>query len=26
VVNLDIDAVAEPEHVAWVDPAHPVVH
>ncbi|HEY3690882.1 MAG TPA: cupin domain-containing protein, partial [Pseudonocardiaceae bacterium] len=26
VVDLDIDAVAEPEHVAWVDPAHPVVH
>lgn len=25
VVNLDIDGVAEPEHVTWVDPAHPVV-
>ncbi len=25
VVNLDIDGVAEPEHVAWVDPAHPVI-
>ena len=25
VVNLDIDGVAEPEHVPWVDPAHPVV-
>jgi uncharacterized RmlC-like cupin family protein len=26
VVNLDIDGVAEPEHVPWVDAAHPVVH
>lgn len=26
VVNLDIDTVAEPEYVPWVDPAHPVVH
>lgn len=25
VVNLDIDGVAEPEHVPWVDPAHPMV-
>jgi uncharacterized RmlC-like cupin family protein len=25
VVNLDIDGVAEPEHVAWVDPAHPAM-
>lgn len=24
VVNLDIDEVAEPEHMPWVDPAHPV--
>jgi hypothetical protein len=23
VVNLDIDGVAVPEHVAWVDPGHP---
>jgi uncharacterized RmlC-like cupin family protein len=23
VVNLDIDGVAEPEQVTWVDPAHP---
>jgi len=23
VVNLDIDEVAEPEQVAWIDPAHP---
>jgi len=23
VVNLDIEGVAEPEHVPWVDPAHP---
>ena len=23
VVNLDIDGVVEPEHVPWVDPAHP---
>ena len=26
VVNLDIDGVAEPDYVPWVDPAHPVVH
>lgn len=26
VVNLDIEGVAEPEHVAWVDPAHPAPH
>jgi uncharacterized RmlC-like cupin family protein len=26
VVNLDIDGVVEPEHVPWVDAAHPVVH
>ena len=25
-VNLDIDGVAEPEHVPWVDAAHPMVH
>ncbi|MDQ4030978.1 MAG: cupin domain-containing protein [Actinomycetota bacterium] len=25
VVNLDIDGVAEPVHVPWVDPAHPMV-
>ena len=25
VVNLDIDGVAEPEHVAWVDPIHPAI-
>ncbi|HVK23883.1 MAG TPA: cupin domain-containing protein [Actinokineospora sp.] len=25
VVNLDIDAVAEPRTVAWVDPGHPAV-
>lgn len=25
VVNLDIDGVAEPEHVPWVDPTHSVV-
>ena len=24
VVNLDIEGVADPEHVAWVDPTHPV--
>jgi uncharacterized RmlC-like cupin family protein len=24
VVNLDIEGVAEPEHVRWTDPAHPV--
>jgi hypothetical protein len=24
-VNLDIDGVAEPVHVPWVDPAHPMV-
>jgi len=24
VVNLEIDAVVEPERVAWVDPSHPV--
>ena len=23
VVNLELDAVAEPEHVPWVDPTHP---
>ena len=23
VVNLDIDGVAEPEHVPWIDPTHP---
>ena len=23
VVNLDIEGVADPEHVPWVDPAHP---
>jgi hypothetical protein len=23
VVNLDIEGVAEPEHVPWVDPGHP---
>jgi uncharacterized RmlC-like cupin family protein len=23
VVNLDLAAVAEPEHVPWVDPTHP---
>ncbi len=23
VVNLDIDGVPEPEHVPWIDPAHP---
>ena len=23
VVNLDIEGVAEPEEVTWVDPAHP---
>ena len=23
VVNLDIEGVAEPEHVPWVDPTHP---
>jgi hypothetical protein len=23
VVNLDLDAVGEPEYVPWVDPAHP---
>ena len=25
VVNLDIDGVAEPVHVPWVDPAHPMI-
>jgi hypothetical protein len=25
VVNLDIDGVAEPEHVQWIDPTHPAV-
>jgi uncharacterized RmlC-like cupin family protein len=25
VVNLDIDGVAEPEHVPWIDPTHSVV-
>jgi uncharacterized RmlC-like cupin family protein len=25
VVNLDIDGVAEPEDVRWIDPAHPAV-
>jgi uncharacterized RmlC-like cupin family protein len=24
VVNLDIEGVAEPEHVPWVDPTHPI--
>jgi uncharacterized RmlC-like cupin family protein len=23
VVNLDLDVVTDPEHVAWVDPTHP---
>ena len=23
VVNLDIEGVADPEHVPWIDPAHP---
>ena len=23
VVNLEIDAVAEPVHVPWIDPTHP---
>ena len=23
VVNLEVDAVAEPAYVPWVDPAHP---
>jgi hypothetical protein len=23
VVNLDIEGVADPEHVPWVDPSHP---
>src|SRR5450759_2429572 len=25
VVNLDIEGVAVPEHVPWVDPAHPAI-
>ena len=25
VVNLDIDGVAQPEHVPWVDAAHPAI-
>ncbi len=25
VVKLDIDGVAEREHLSWVDPAHPVM-
>jgi hypothetical protein len=24
VINLEIDGVAEPEHVPWTDPAHPL--
>ena len=24
VVNLELDAVPEPEHVPWIDPAHPL--
>ena len=24
VINLDIDGVADPEHVPWTDPAHPL--
>src|SRR5215218_11378437 len=24
VVNLEVDAVAEPERVPWIDPAHPL--
>ena len=24
VVNLDIEGIADPEHVPWIDPAHPV--
>jgi uncharacterized RmlC-like cupin family protein len=23
VVNLDLDVVTDPEHVAWIDPTHP---
>ena len=26
VVNLDIEGVADPEHVPWVDPGHPASH
>jgi hypothetical protein len=24
VVNLELDAVSEPERVPWIDPAHPL--